>query len=118
MDKILVLTDLHLRGAGRFIIGFDPTARVNKTPDAALNDHPDAKALILMGDLTHSGRAEEYDILRYMLQDCPVPVTHMLAITTSARRSAYFLLAAPDSIIGHVQRIIDLPPPHHHAGHS
>jgi Icc protein len=108
MDKILVLTDLHLRGAGKTIIGLDPTARLQQTLDAALNDHPDAKALILMGDLTHSGRLEEYDILRDMLRDCPVPVTYMLG---NHDQRAPFRAAFPAALVtpqGHVQRIIDL----------
>ncbi|MEN8840597.1 MAG: metallophosphoesterase [Octadecabacter sp.] len=109
MNKLLVLTDLHLRGAGKTIIGLDPSARLHAALDAALGDHPDAKALILMGDLTHSGRAEEYEILRDMLQDCPVPVTYMLG---NHDLRAPFRAAFPDVPVtpeGHVQRIIDLP---------
>lgn len=108
MDKILVLTDLHLRGAGKTIIGLDPTARLQQALDAALGDHPDARALILMGDLTHSGRAEEYDKLRDLLHDCPIPVTYMLGNHDQRTR---FCAAFPEATVtpqGHVQRIIDL----------
>ncbi|AKS45634.1 3',5'-cyclic AMP phosphodiesterase CpdA [Octadecabacter temperatus] len=109
MEKILALTDLHLRGAGQTIIGLDPTARLREALDAALNDHPDAKALILMGDLTHSGRSEEYETLREILQDCPIPVTYMLG---NHDLRAPFRTAFPDAPVtpqGHVQHIIDLP---------
>ena len=78
MQKILVMTDIHLRGAGKTIIGLDPTARFMAALSAALGDHPDAAALILTGDLTHSGLQDEYDTLRACLADCTVPVLFML----------------------------------------
>ena len=109
MDKILVLTDLHLRGAGQTIIGLDPTERLREALNAALGDHPDAKALILTGDLTNSGRDEEYKILRDMLRDCHVPVTYMIG---NHDLRAPFRAAFPDAVVtpqGHVQRVIDLP---------
>lgn len=109
MDKVLVLTDLHLRAGGKTIIGLDPVARLRMTLDAALTDHGDSKALILMGDLTHSGRDEEYDLLRAALRDCPVPVTFMLG---NHDQRAPFVAAFPQTPLtpqGHVQRMIDLP---------
>jgi Icc protein len=111
MDKILVLTDLHLRGAGKTIIGLDPTARLQQSLDTALRDHPDAKALILMGDLTHSGRADEYDILRNTLKNCPVPVTYMLGNHDQRAGFRAAFPAAPVTPQGHMQHVIDLP--HH-----
>lgn len=108
-DKILVLTDLHLRGVGETIIGLDPIARLKDALDAALGEHPDAKVLILMGDLTHSGRAAEYEILRDMLRDCPIPVTYMIG---NHDLRGPFRAAFPDvpvTPLGHVQQIIDLP---------
>ena len=100
---------MHLRGAGQTIIGLDPIARLREALDAAIGDHPDAKALILMGDLTHSGRSEEYEILNDILQDCPIPVTYMIG---NHDLRAPFRATFPDVPVtpqGHVQRIIDLP---------
>ncbi|SMX37853.1 metallophosphoesterase [Octadecabacter ascidiaceicola] len=109
MDKILVLTDLHLRLQGQTIIGLDPIARLGEALDAALGDHPDAKAFILMGDLTHSGFKEEYELLRDMMRNCPIPVTYMLG---NHDLRAPFRSVFPDVPVtpqGHIQHIIDLP---------
>lgn len=128
--KVLVLTDLHLRAAGQTIIGLDPVKRLAEAYGQAITDHPDAAALILMGDLTHSGRAQEYALLREMFADCPIPVTYMLG---NHDHRATFRAAFPEveaTPQGHIQRILDLPhhrlitldtyedaPDPHHAGH-
>lgn len=111
VTKVLALTDLHLRAGGRTIIGLDPTARLFEAYRAAVRAHPDAAALILMGDLTHSGKAEEYALLREMFEGCPIPVTYMLG---NHDHRATFRAAFPEVPVtpqGHVQSIIDLP--HH-----
>ena len=111
MDKVLVLTDLHLRESGKTIIGLDPIQRLQTALDAALNAHPEAKALILMGDLTHSGHIGEYEILRDMLRDCAVDVTFMLGNHDTRANFVQVFADAPVTPQGHVQRIVDLP--HH-----
>jgi 3',5'-cyclic AMP phosphodiesterase CpdA len=108
MDKILTLNDLHLRARGKQIVGLDPIARLSDALDAAFASHPDAKALILMGDLTHSGHPEEYAALRDTMQDAPVPVTYMLG---NHDIRAGFYETFPDftkTPAGHVQTITDL----------
>lgn len=111
MQKIIVMTDIHLRGVGKKIIGLDPVARFDAALGAALSAHPDAKALILMGDLTHSGRIEEYELMKERIAACPIPVTLMLG--NHDERST-FRTVFPDVDVtphGHVQSVIDLP--HH-----
>lgn len=115
MDKILVLTDLHIRGAGKTIIGLDPVARFRLALGAAIGAHPDAEALIVMGDLTHSGHAEEYEILRDILADCAMPVVLMLGNHDGRATFQQVFADAPQTPQGHVQQIIDL---HHHLGHT
>ncbi len=110
-DKILVLTDLHLRGAGKTIIGLDPVARTQDVLRAALSAHPDAKTLILMGDLTHSGRPEEYAALKGLLADCPIPLLPMLGNHDDRATFRATFGDAPATAHGHVQAIMDLP--HH-----
>lgn len=109
--KLLLLTDLHLRGPGKTIIGLDPSDRLRAALDQALGDHPDAAHLILMGDLTHSGRADEYAALRDILSPCPIPVTYMLGNHDARPGFRAAFPDAPTTPQGHVQRIIDLP--HH-----
>lgn len=107
--KVIVMTDIHLRAAGKTIIGLDPIARFTAALDHALAGHSDAAALILMGDLTHSGLPAEYDALKDCLSNCPVPVIFMLG--NHDQRPA-FLDCFPDVPLtkaGHVQQVLDFP---------
>lgn len=107
MDKVLVLTDLHIRSAGETIIGLDPLARLRAVLEHALLHHADAAAMVLMGDLTHSGKAEEYARLATALCDLPIPVIPMIG-NHDAR--ATFRDAFPDApdAGGFVQAITDI----------
>lgn len=131
VQKILVMTDIHIVEEGRRIIGLDPLARFREALDHALARHPDAAALVLMGDLTHHGMPAQYARLAGALAGLPVPVVPMLG--NHDRREA-FLAAfpeAPRTASGHVQAVLDLAhhrlitldtldgppyPPGHHAG--
>ncbi|MDX8351282.1 metallophosphoesterase [Cognatiyoonia sp. IB215182] len=108
MEKVLVLTDLHICAPDARIVGLDPSQRLRAALDAALTPHPDAAGLILMGDLTHHGDATEYAVLREVLAPVLVPVMPMLG--NHDRRDA-FLAAfphAPQTQSGHVQQAVDL----------
>ena len=108
MQKLLVITDLHICTPGETIIGLDPTLRFRQVLDAALTTHPDAAALILMGDLTHRGLPAEYAALAAVLADVAIPVIPMLG--NHDRRDA-FLAAFPDAprtAHGHIQSLLDL----------
>lgn len=109
LDKIIILTDVHLRAGGKTIIGLDPLARFDEAYQAAITAQPNAKALIIMGDLTHSGHAEEYEALRGRIADCPIPVTLMLGNHDTRAHFIDAFPGAPCTDAGHVQRIIDLP---------
>lgn len=106
MHKILVFTDLHLKAQGT-IIGLDPVARFTAARDAALAAHGDAVLTVLLGDLTHSGKPEEYELLADLLTPFPMPVLPMLG---NHDNRAAFLDRFPDAAgpDGFVQRIVDL----------
>ena len=53
--KVLVMTDIHITKPGQRIIGLDPTERFRACLTHAAQNHPDADALVLTGDLTHHG---------------------------------------------------------------
>lgn len=110
MEKLLVMTDLHICSAGDTIIGLDPVDRFCNGLSHALKAHPDAAALILMGDLTHQGTPDQYIRLHDILRDLPLPVIPMLG--NHDRRDA-FLSVFPDAPLsnGFVQTVVDLP--HH-----
>lgn len=111
MDKLIAITDLHITNAQQDIIGLDPLARFQAVLQAALADHSDAKAIVLMGDLTHHGTPDQYARLAEALADCQLPVIPLLG--NHDRRDA-FLAAFPATALtdtGHVQAVLDLP--HH-----
>ena len=109
MHKILVVTDLHMLEVGGTIIGLDPFARLRRVLDKAAADHPDAARVILLGDLTHHGKPEQYARLRECLGDLPWPVS--ITIGNHDRRDPFvaaFPKVARDEN-GYVQEVIDLP---------
>lgn len=108
MHKLLFLSDLHICAPGETIIGLDPIAKLQEALDAALGAHGDAEALILLGDLTHNGRPEEYTALRAILDEVPIPVIPMLG--NHDRREAFLAAfpSVPQMQTGHVQQAFDI----------
>ncbi|NBT32143.1 MAG: hypothetical protein EBT13_09645 [Rhodobacteraceae bacterium] len=94
MQKLIVFTDIHIKEPGETIIGLDPSERFSQALDQALDRHPDARAIVIMGDLTHHGRPAQYARLAELLADVPVPVIPMIG--NHDRRDA-FLAAFPDA---------------------
>lgn len=111
MNKLLVLTDLHIVPEGETVMGLDPGARLTAVLNHALARHADATALIITGDLTHHGTGAEYRRLAGLLAGLPLPV--ILMIGNHDRRAPFqaAFADAPRSESGHVQGILDLP--HH-----
>ena len=108
MQKLLVLTDLHICDAGQLIIGLDPMVRFMDVLEAALAHHGDAEALIIMGDLTHTGKPAEYARLAEVLARVHIPVLPLLG---NHDRRATFLTAFPQAPVtksGYVQAVMDL----------
>ena len=107
MKKLLFLSDLHIVAPGQRIIGLDPSARLSAALQAATAAHPDAEALVLLGDLTHHGAPEEYAELARILARVALPIVPMLG--NHDRRDA-FLSAFPDAPLadGFVQSVRDI----------
>lgn len=130
MKKILVFADIHMTADGVRVWGRDPLSRMRAALQQALSRHGDADAIILLGDLAHSGKAAEYARLAEALQRVSIPVIPMLG--NSDRRKAFRgqFPSAPATEQGHVQHILDLPrhrvitldtldgPPYRKADHS
>jgi len=108
MQKILLITDLHITPKGDTIIGLDPTARLQMVIDDALTDHADATCVVLAGDLTHYGDVESYESLYAQLKQFTVPVIPMLG--NHDKRDAFLSVFtdAPQTPTGHIQSITDL----------
>jgi len=108
--KLLILTDIHIRGENQKIIGLDPLEKFELALIHALHVHKDAAALIITGDLTHSGKVEEYRRLNDALQlarNARLPY-HLMVGNHDNRDN--FLQVFPDTPLtadGHVQQVLD-----------
>lgn len=106
--KLLVFTDLHLVNQGEDIIGLDPAARFAQGLHHALSQHPDAKRLVLMGDLTHQGRTAQYERLKTLLADVPVPVSYLMGNHDNRDVFRKLFPHAETTPSGDVQEMVDL----------
>lgn len=108
MKKLLFLSDLHICVPGETIIGLDTLARLETTLNAAMTAHPDAAALILLGDLTHHGHPDEYSALARILANVDIPVIPMLG--NHDRRHAFLAQFpnTPQTPQGHIQQFRDI----------
>lgn len=111
MIKIIVLTDIHITSEGAEIIGLNPLKRFQDVYASALQDHPDAAMMILMGDLTHHGKIDQYQRLKDALATSPIPVIPMIGNHDIRETFRKVFTKAPIDGAGFVQDIIDLP--HH-----
>ncbi len=131
MQKLLFMTDIHLRADGKDIIGIDTVARFKEALAHAADNHADAEHLIIMGDLTHSGHVAEFEVLHDILKGVKPKVHLMLG---NHDRRDHFLEVFPNKARteeGYIQSVLDLgdtaivmldsldAPPysnHHHSG--
>lgn len=108
MQKLLVLSDLHICGPSQKIIGLEPADRLQMVLNAAVSAHPDAQAIVLLGDLTHHGEPAEYTVLADIVREVTIPVILMLG---NHDHRETFVAQFPDaarSASGHVQQVHDL----------
>jgi 3',5'-cyclic AMP phosphodiesterase CpdA len=106
--KLIHISDFHLVSAGETLLGLDPAARM----DACLSDveqfHPDASLVVVSGDLSETGGADTYEILKARVQRSPLTIRLMLG-NHDIREN--FAAAFPDQMVenGFAQAAIDLP---------
>lgn len=108
MRKILFVSDPHICVPGHRIIGLDPSARLRAVLGAATTAHADAAAIVILGDLTHHGRADEYRELHSILAQIDIPVIPMIG--NHDRRDAFLAQfpVAPRTPSGHIQQWRDV----------
>ncbi|MGR3434620.1 MAG: metallophosphoesterase [Shimia sp.] len=105
--KLIHLTDIHLTPPPGTIAGRDPIANLDRALDHALDNHPDAEAIFITGDLSDWGDAEDYARLRARLSDVPLPVH--LCIGNHDDRATFLDHFPHLRADGFVQYRIDLP---------
>jgi len=131
MTKLLIFSDPHITDAGETIIGLDTLDRFETTLDAALASHPDAAALVLLGDLAHHGTVEAYARLQDAVASVSIPVIPLLGNHDRRHHFLQVFSDAPQTPHGFVQTsnafgkhqlitldTLDGPPypPGHHSG--
>lgn len=72
--KLLQFTDIHLTEAGKTISGRDPIANFKRALAHALDQHSDAEAIFITGDLSDWGEDADYETLKALIADLPLPV--------------------------------------------
>ncbi|MCG7494834.1 phosphodiesterase [Thalassobius sp. Cn5-15] len=109
MSKILVMTDLHITTPPETIINLSPVERAREALAHAARHHHDANHLVITGDLTNEGTADQYASLKPLLQGLPWPVTMLMGNhdLRAPFRAAFPTAAVTDA--GFVQAVVDLP---------
>lgn len=106
--KLLVFTDPHIVDQGDDIVGLDPSVRFSDGLKHAVAHHPDAEGLLVMGDLTHHGRTAQFETVKSLLRDVPMPVTLMLGNHDNRDVFRRVFPEADVTSSGHVQRMVEL----------
>ncbi|MDD2545899.1 MAG: phosphodiesterase [Burkholderiaceae bacterium] len=78
MLKFIHLTDTHLVEQGHALYGLDPRHRLRRCIDSILEEHADARACVVTGDLAHVGHPDAYRQLSEQLARLPMPVFPIL----------------------------------------
>ncbi|MCX8998281.1 phosphodiesterase [Rhizobiaceae bacterium BDR2-2] len=105
--KLVQISDPHLVAPGKTLMGLDPFRRL----DACLSDvearHGDADLVLVSGDLSDSGGADTYALLKQRLAHFSLPVRLLLG---NHDHRAYFAAAFPGQVDGEgfAQAAIDL----------
>ena len=75
--KIVIFSDTHVT-ADEELAGRLPERHFAAALEHVRLHHADADHLILLGDITHNGRAAEYRRLQALLAECPLPFSLMM----------------------------------------
>ena len=94
MQKIVHLTDPHVRPSGETVLGLDPVARLSDVIRSINTNHGDAALCVVTGDLADRGELEAYRRLADCLADLAVP--YRLLLGNHDARGA-FRAVFPDS---------------------
>lgn len=103
MQKIIQITDLHLRAPGAKVLGLDPTERLKSVIHSVNQNHSDADLCVFTGDLTDEGDERAYALLKACLAGLRVPCRLLLG---NHDKRSVFLRVFPQAHCdenGHVQ---------------
>ena len=72
--KLIWLTDIHLKPAGKRLYGYDTVQRLNHAVDYIVNQQADADYCVISGDLVDVADALSYQVINDILSVLPMPV--------------------------------------------
>ncbi|MEM9434433.1 MAG: phosphodiesterase [Pseudomonadota bacterium] len=107
-SKLLIFSDLHICASGETIIGLDPEVKLRQALAHATARHGDADHVVFLGDLTHHGRLEEFQLLRDILSSLDLPTTFLVGNHDRRERFLEVFGEAPTTASGHVQTSVKL----------
>lgn len=109
--KLIQITDIHLTTPGQTIAGRDPNANFVRALTHALDHHPDAEAVIITGDLSDWGEAEDYERLKAIIADTQTPV-HLCIGNHDDRETFLQIFPQLRDDAGFVQNVVPLSKGH------
>ncbi|PZM12961.1 phosphodiesterase [Rhizobium tubonense] len=74
MKKLIQVTDPHLMGRGGKFHGIDPEERLRECLLHIAENHPDADAIIVTGDLADNGEVAAYQQLKELMEGLRTPI--------------------------------------------
>jgi Icc protein len=107
--KLIHITDPHLVAPGEPLHGLDPYVRLTSCIDDILENHTDALACVITGDLAHVGEAAAYRALRRQLERLPMPWFALLGNHDKRAHCDASFADAPRDAAGFVQGSFDTP---------
>ncbi len=108
MNEIIVFTDTHIRGEGETILGLDPLERLHEGLQHAQHRFPNAKQIILCGDLCNSGKISEYQRLKSLLDKVDIPYILMCGNHDNRQNLLEIFPDTPVTDQGHLQYFTDI----------
>lgn len=106
---LVLLTDTHLAPPGVFVHGMSPETRLTTAVPVVNESHPDARAILVMGDIAELGEAEAYRLYRQIAKDFSAPVHTMLGNHDNRATARRELPDLADDGNGFVQFTLNLP---------
>lgn len=109
---LVLLTDTHLAPSGVEVHGMLPERRLSAAVPVVSESHPDAEAVLVMGDIAESGEEEAYRLFRRIAGGFDAPVYVMLGNHDDRAAARRALPDLADDGSGFVQFTLDVEGAH------
>lgn len=107
--KFIHLTDTHVVGGDRLLYGANPARRLGLAVDSINAEHADAAFVVVTGDMTNWGEADEYRAFHQQISRLRMPVHLMVGNHDDTQAFADQFPDVPREAGGFVQYAFDTP---------